>query len=58
MITFVEDRKGHDWRYAIDNSRIQTELGWEPKHSFEQGLVETVEWYMDNVQWCELVQAK
>lgn len=58
LITFVEDRKGHDWRYAIDNSRIQTELGWEPKHSFEQGLVETVEWYMDNVQWCELVQAK
>lgn len=53
LITFVEDRKGHDWRYAIDNSRIQLELGWEPNHSFEQGLVDTVQWYLDNQSWLE-----
>ncbi|MAA79120.1 MAG: dTDP-glucose 4,6-dehydratase [Deltaproteobacteria bacterium] len=53
LITFVEDRKGHDWRYAIDNTRIQTELNWHPKHSFEQGLVDTIQWYLDNQKWLE-----
>ena len=53
LITFVDDRKGHDWRYAIDNSRIQSELGWEPNHSFEQGLVDTVQWYLANQSWLE-----
>ena len=51
LITFVEDRKGHDWRYAIDNTRIQSELNWEPKHSFEEGLMETVQWYIENLDW-------
>jgi len=58
LIEFVEDRKGHDWRYAIDNRRIQSELKWSLSHSFEQGLVETVQWYMDNVSWCEVVQSQ
>lgn len=50
QIKFVEDRLGHDKRYAIDNTKITNELGWAPKYSFETGLVETIEWYIDHSQ--------
>jgi len=56
LITFVEDRKGHDWRYAIDFSKASKELGWAPKVSFEEGLKKTVNWYNDNEQWVSLVK--
>lgn len=51
LIRFVEDRPGHDRRYAINASRIRSELGWTPAQSFEQGLRETVRWYLDNEDW-------
>ncbi|MCM2272150.1 MAG: dTDP-glucose 4,6-dehydratase [candidate division Zixibacteria bacterium] len=53
LIRFVQDRPGHDRRYAIDASRIQKELGWRPEHSFEQGIRETVQWYLDHADWLE-----
>ena len=56
QITFVTDRPGHDMRYAIDASKIEQELGWTPKESFETGLRKTVEWYLDNNSWCKRVQ--
>lgn len=51
LITFVKDRAGHDLRYAIDSSKLQKELGWEPSLQFEQGIVKTVEWYLANEEW-------
>lgn len=48
LITFVEDRKGHDLRYAIDSSKIHRELGWLPETKFEDGLKRTIQWYLDN----------
>ena len=51
LITFVADRPGHDLRYAIDSSKLQSELGWEPSVDFEQGLEKTVDWYLENEQW-------
>ncbi len=51
LISFVTDRPGHDWRYAIDSSRIQNELGWAPQYSFEDGIRQTVQWYLDNQSW-------
>ena len=48
LITFVEDRKGHDYRYAIDPTKIKNELGWEPKTKFEDGIIKTINWYLDN----------
>ncbi|MCW5580759.1 MAG: dTDP-glucose 4,6-dehydratase [Luteimonas sp.] len=51
QITFVADRPGHDRRYAIDASRLRDELGWEPKYTFERGIAETVDWYLDNQAW-------
>jgi dTDP-glucose 4,6-dehydratase len=51
LITFVTDRAGHDRRYAVDASRILNELGWKPKRTFEQGLGETVDWYLNNEAW-------
>lgn len=51
QITFVADRPGHDRRYAIDASKLKNELGWEPKHTFEQGIAATVDWYLDNQDW-------
>jgi dTDP-glucose 4,6-dehydratase len=51
MITFVEDRPGHDIRYSLDSSRIRSELGWKPKHSFAKALKETVDWYVRNESW-------
>jgi dTDP-glucose 4,6-dehydratase len=53
LITFVPDRPGHDFRYAIDFAKLNSELGWSPKHSFEQGLESTVRWYMNNRAWWE-----
>jgi len=55
LITFVADRPGHDRRYAIDAARITDELGWKPEHTFEQGVRETVLWYLDNQAWCDEV---
>jgi len=55
--TFVPDRPGHDRRYAIDASKIRRELGWTPRHGFEDGLRETVRWYLANRAWCEQVQS-
>ncbi|MEX0375461.1 dTDP-glucose 4,6-dehydratase [Spiribacter pallidus] len=57
LIQSVTDRPGHDRRYAIDSSRIQHELGWRPAHSFEQGLRETVQWYLDHPEWVARVQS-
>lgn len=53
LITFVEDRKGHDRRYAIDPSKISRELGWEPETKFENGIVKTIQWYLDHRDWWE-----
>lgn len=59
LITFVEDRLGHDWRYAIDDSKVQRELGFTRRYSkFEDGLLETVKWYLDNSEWIQSVLAK
>ena len=54
--TFVPDRPGHDRRYAIDAAKIRRELGWQPRHTFESGLRETVKWYLEHRDWCEAVQ--
>lgn len=51
LVRFVTDRPGHDFRYAMDSSKIQRELGWQPMHSFERGLGKTVEWYLTNQAW-------
>ncbi|HEX4551646.1 dTDP-glucose 4,6-dehydratase [Pseudomonas sp.] len=56
LITYVEDRPGHDLRYAIDAGKIERELGWVPEETFESGLRKTVQWYLDNLQWCGRVQ--
>lgn len=53
LITFVKDRAGHDRRYAIDSSKLQQELGWKPSVDFEQGLRNTVEWYLNNQEWLD-----
>jgi dTDP-glucose 4,6-dehydratase len=57
LITFVADRPGHDLRYAIDASKIERELGWRPRETFETGLRRTVEWYLANAEWCRRVQS-
>jgi len=51
LIEFVEDRKGHDYRYAIDPTKIKNELGWEPKTKFEDGIIKTIDWYLKNPDW-------
>ncbi|MCL4138723.1 UNVERIFIED_CONTAM: hypothetical protein GTU68_010319 [Idotea baltica] len=56
LITYVEDRPGHDQRYAIDASKIQLELGWVPQETFESGIRKTVLWYLNNLEWCRRVQ--
>ncbi|MGR5261062.1 dTDP-glucose 4,6-dehydratase [Vibrio astriarenae] len=56
QITYVQDRPGHDRRYAIDASKIQRELGWAPQETFETGLYKTVQWYLNNAAWCQNVQ--
>jgi dTDP-glucose 4,6-dehydratase len=55
LITFVKDRAGHDLRYAIDSSKLKTDLGWSPSVNFEQGLEKTVDWYLTNEKWLENV---
>ena len=55
QITFVADRPGHDRRYAIDASKLRDELGWEPEYTFEQGIAETVDWYLANQAWVKRV---
>lgn len=57
LITFVQDRPGHDLRYAIDASKIEAELGWRPEETFETGLEKTVKWYLENTQWVSNVQS-
>ena len=55
LITYVTDRKGHDMRYAIDSRKLQKELGREPSLQFEEGIEETVKWYLDNQEWMDHV---
>ena len=55
LITFVTDRKGHDQRYAIDASKLKTDLGWTPSLDFEEGLNRTIDWYLNNDDWLENV---
>lgn len=57
LIAFVEDRPGHDRRYAIDAGKIERELGWRPEETFESGMEKTVRWYLENRGWCERVMA-
>lgn len=56
LITFVKDRPGHDLRYAIDASKIAQDLAWKPEETFETGIRKTVEWYLNNLEWCRRVQ--
>ena len=55
LITYVTDRAGHDFRYAIDASYIEKKLGWKPSITFEQGIRETVKWYLANNKWMDRV---
>ncbi|MDU5141611.1 MAG: dTDP-glucose 4,6-dehydratase [Paenibacillus dendritiformis] len=57
LIKYVEDRLGHDRRYGIDATKITAELGWKPKHTFETGIKETIEWYLNNRTWWERIQS-
>jgi dTDP-glucose 4,6-dehydratase len=57
LITYVQDRPGHDQRYAIDASKIQRELGWSPEETFESGIRKTVEWYLANTEWVAHVKS-
>lgn len=56
LITYVKDRPGHDMRYAIDASKIQAELGWTPKETFETGMRRTVQWYLTNTEWVDRIR--
>ncbi|MEJ3718861.1 dTDP-glucose 4,6-dehydratase [Paenibacillus polymyxa] len=57
LISYVQDRPGHDRRYGIDPTKIMNELGWKPKHSFETGIKETIRWYLDNEEWWTRIQS-
>ena len=57
-IEYVQDRLGHDKRYAIDNTKIQTELGWKPSLTFEEGIKITIDWYLNNLDWIKSIEAK
>ena len=57
LIAYVTDRPGHDQRYAIDSGKIERELGWTPRETFESGLRKTVEWYLANREWWETIRA-
>ena len=56
LITYVTDRPGHDFRYAIDASKINKDLGWFPKETFKTGIRKTIQWYLDNEQWWRHIQ--
>ena len=56
LITYVTDRPGHDQRYAIDASKIYQDLGWKPQETFQTGMRKTVEWYLQNKQWCDHIK--
>ena len=56
LITYVDDRPGHDFRYAVDSSKIQDELGWKPRESFQTGIQKTIKWYLDNEIWWREIQ--
>lgn len=53
LIEFVEDRKGHDLRYAIDSTKVEKELGWDRTYTFEEGIKETIDWYLNNTEWID-----
>ena len=55
IVTYVTDRKGHDRRYTIESRKLQKEIGWEPSLQFEEGIEETVKWYLDNQEWMDHV---
>lgn len=55
LIRYVQDRPGHDRRYAIDATKLMTELGWKPTHTFDTGIVETIRWYVNNQEWWERI---
>lgn len=57
LIDFVKDRPGHDYRYAIDFSKLQKELGWKPQETFKSGIKKTVTWYLENLKWLETIQS-
>lgn len=57
LIKYVADRPGHDRRYAIDPTKIMTELGWKPQYTFERGIVETIQWYIDNQEWWKNIKS-
>ncbi len=57
LITFVKDRPGHDWRYAIDFSKLRRELGWTPSESFQSGIEKTIRWYLEHREWVERVRS-
>lgn len=57
LITYVQDRPGHDRRYGIDPAKITNELGWKPKHTFETGIKETIQWYLNNKEWWTRIQS-
>ena len=56
MITYVTDRPGHDFRYAIDAAKIRNKLGWKPKENFTSGIVKTISWYLENKTWWKAIQ--
>lgn len=58
LIKFVTDRLGHDLRYSIDSTLIKSELGWLPKYNFEDGLISTIKWYLNNLEWCNRILKK
>ena len=58
LISFVTDRPGHDFRYAIDASKIKKDLGWEPKETFESGILKTINWYINNESWWRKIQKR
>jgi dTDP-glucose 4,6-dehydratase len=57
LITYVDDRLGHDRRYAIDPAKVETELGWRPRETWESGLEKTIRWYIDNQEWTERIRS-
>ena len=58
LISYVDDRPGHDRRYAIDATKISKDLGWTPDESFSSGIRKTVQWYIENTDWCNKVSEK